>query len=97
MNEPTYTTPISRRMAHSELGRYVKAEFNDSDCYWFTCRADTRSVAQMEPPLKHSLFARILGSNRKTAPEVSPTIVPCAVLLPNRREDDKGCCDPTGR
>ena len=88
---PAYTIPTLTRMAESELSRYVKGEFNDRDCHWFTCGNGAVGNGKRTRPTKSPLLRRLLWPNRRRTPERAPTIVPCAVILVKGVESDQ-CC-----
>jgi len=85
---PAYTIPTSKRMANSELGRYVRAEFRDSDCRWFTRGSDSMRASQEPSPSRGSWLASLLGTRSKPMRDPSPAVVPCAVLVPNLCEKE---------
>ena len=86
---PAYTIPTSRRMVNHELSRYVKAEFSDRDCHWFTCSPSANSASEGRGAPKRGWISRVLGTDRsQNAPGHSPAIVPCAVLVSNMRDDE---------
>ncbi len=89
---PAYTIPTTKRMANTELGKYVRAEFRDHDCHWFTCGSIAKQASREPSPPRRSWLSSLLGANRKSARDVSPAVVPCAVLVPNLCEDcnDRG-------
>jgi hypothetical protein len=85
---PAYAIPILRKSANHELRKYVKAEFNDDECHWFTCGSRTIKAENGSTLHGTSLVARLRRPRREPASEPGPTLVPCAVMLSSCRDDE---------
>lgn len=87
MSTPPYPIPSSRRLSNYELARYVKHEFNDNESHWF--RSEAAAANGSRNVKRPSLFRRLLRPTKRKAPDIVPTIVPCAVLVEESRKDNR--------
>ena len=90
MIAPPYPIPSTRRYSNYELTRYVRCEFNDNECHWFSISMRARVAKKTPDSHKASLLRRLFAPKHVRTPEIGPGIVPCAVLLDQRCEDDNG-------
>ncbi len=94
MITPPYPIPPARRQSDRDLARYVRHEFRESDSHWFSASSNggtTRKVAVSY--FFRGLFGRPRKRIEKT-PDIRPAVIPCAVYLEQRCEDDKGFVRP---